>query len=422
MIARLVVTSALLAVLAAAADKTWPVTEGDAHLHDFHFQTGETMPDLKIHYRTLGAPRRDASGTVRNAVLILHGTTGAGTTFLRDIFAGELFGPGQPLDITKYYVILPDGIGHGHSSKPSDGLRAKFPRYGYTDMVEAQYRLLREQLGVNRLRLVMGTSMGCMHSYVWMERHPDFLDAAMPLACQPMQISGRNLWWRLTVIHAIRDDPAFQGGNYTENPASAKTAAAILAFMGGNPLTWQKADPTREKGLEHFAKITAGPLPDVNDTAYAVDASWDYDPEPGLREDPHANSAHQLQRRHHQSARTGDYPEATEAGPLGAIHSLSVHAGDSRPWLAHQGGALEGQAGGVHEGDGTEVATNQLSLSGTQRDSNISIRLGLLSTPEATDKTTSTSSSCVNVGSQSFINRKVIAAFAPTRLLPSINA
>jgi homoserine O-acetyltransferase len=240
------------------------------------------MPDLKIHYRTLGSPRRDASGTVRNAVLILHGTTGAGTTFLRDIFAGELFGPGQPLDIAKYYVILPDGIGHGHSSKPSDGLRAKFPRYGYTDMVEAQYRLVREQLGVNRLRLVMGTSMGCMHSYVWMEHHGDFLDAAMPLACQPMQISGRNLLWRLTVIHAIRDDPAYQGGNYTENPASAKTAAAILAFMGGNPLTWQKTSPTREKGLENFAKITGGPLPDVNDTAYAVDASWDYDPEPAL--------------------------------------------------------------------------------------------------------------------------------------------
>lgn len=281
MIPRLAVIAALAAVL-ATADKTWPVTEGDAHLHDFHFQTGETMPDLKIHYRTLGTPRRDASGTVRNAVMILHGTTGAGTNFLRDVFAGELFGTDQPLDIAKYYVILPDGIGHGQSSKPSDGLRAKFPRYGYTDMVEAQYRMLREQLGVTHLRLLMGTSMGCMHSYVWMEHHGDFLDAAMPLACQPMQISGRNLLWRLTVIHAIRDDPAFDGGNYTENPPSAKTAAAILAFMGGNPLTWQKTSPTREKGLENFAKITASPLHDANDTAYAVDASWDYDPEPGL--------------------------------------------------------------------------------------------------------------------------------------------
>ena len=174
MMLRLAAIAALAAVL-ATADKTWPVTEGNAHLHDFHFQTGETMPDLKIHYRTLGTPRRDASGTVRNAVMILHGTTGAGTNFLRDIFAGELFGPGQPLDVAKYYVILPDGIGHGQSSKPSDGLRAKFPRYGYTDMVEAQYRMLREQLGVTHLRLLMGTSMGCMHSYVWMEHHGDFL-------------------------------------------------------------------------------------------------------------------------------------------------------------------------------------------------------------------------------------------------------
>jgi homoserine O-acetyltransferase len=281
MIPRLAAIAALAAVL-ATADKSWPVTEGDAHLHDFHFQTGETVPDLKIHYRTLGTPRRDASGTARNAVMILHGTTGAGTNFLRDIFAGELFGTGQPLDVAKYYVILPDGIGHGQSSKPSDGLRAKFPRYGYTDMVEAQYRMLQEQLGVTHLRLLVGTSMGCMHSYVWMEHHGDFLDAAMPLACQPMQIAGRNLLWRLTVIHAIRDDPAFDGGNYTENPPSAKTAAAILAFMGGNPLTWQKTSPTREKGLENFAKITANPLQDANDTAYAVDASWDYDPEPGL--------------------------------------------------------------------------------------------------------------------------------------------
>jgi homoserine O-acetyltransferase/O-succinyltransferase len=279
MMPRIALACALFAVC-AVAEKTWPVTEGDVHLHDFHFQTGETMADLRIHYRTLGAPRRDAAGSVRNAVLILHGTTGAGTTFLRDIFAGELFGAGQPLDIARYYVILPDGIGHGRSSKPSDGMRAKFPRYGYTDMVEAQHLLLRE-LGVNHLRLIMGTSMGCMHSYVWMERHADFMDAAVPLACQPMQITGRNLFWRQTLIHAIREDPAYQSGNYAENPPSARTAAALIAFVGGNPLTWQKAGPTREKELENFARITGNP-PDANDTAYAVDASWDYDPEPGL--------------------------------------------------------------------------------------------------------------------------------------------
>ena len=271
-----------LATVFAAAQKTWNVTEGDAHLRDFHFQTGETMADLRIHYRTLGAPRRDDSGTVRNAVLILHGTTGAGTQFLSDVFAGELFDTGQPLDAAKYYLILPDGIGHGKSSKPSDGLRAKFPRYGYTDMVEAQYRLLTEQLGVNHLRMIVGTSMGCMHSYVWMERHADFLDAAVPLACQPMQISGRNLFWRQTVIHAIRDDVAFEGGNYKENPPSAKTAKELISFVGGNPLTWQKSSPTREKGLETFAKIASAAVDDANDLAFAVDASWDYDPEPGL--------------------------------------------------------------------------------------------------------------------------------------------
>lgn len=282
MIFRLAVIFAAVAVLAAAADKTWPVTEGDAHLAGFHFQTGATMPDLRIHYRTLGTPRRDASGTVRNAVLILHGTTGAGTQFLRDIFAGQLFGEGQPLDAAKYYLILPDGIGHGKSSKPSDGLRAKFPRYGYTDMVEAQYRLLNEKLGVNHLRLILGTSMGCMHAYVWAERHAEFLDAAMPLACQPQQIAGRNLLWRQTVIHAIRDDAAFDGGNYKENPPSAKTALELMAFMGGNPLTWQKSSPTREKGLETFAKITTDRVDDANDIAYAADASWDYDPAPGL--------------------------------------------------------------------------------------------------------------------------------------------
>jgi len=281
MMLRIFLITALFA-LSAGAQQTWPVTEADAHLRDFHFQTGQTMPDLRIHYRTLGAPRRDASGKVRNAVLILHGTTGSGAQFLRDIFAGELFGAGQPLDAAKYYLILPDGIGHGKSSKPSDGMRAQFPRYGYTDMVEAQFRMLRESLGVDHLRLVLGTSMGCMHSYVWMEHHPEFLDAAVPLACQPMQITGRNLLWRLTVIHAIRDDPAWRGGDYTQNPPAARTAAAILAFMGGNPLTWQKRGPTREKGIADFEKTVAGPLADANDTAYAVDASWDYDPTPGL--------------------------------------------------------------------------------------------------------------------------------------------
>lgn len=266
----------------AGAQRTWPVTEGDAHLRDFRFQTGATLTDLRIHYRTLGAPRRDEAGIVRNAVLVLHGTGGAGTQFLNDNFGEQLFGPGQPLDITKYYVILPDGIGHGQSSKPSDGLRAEFPRYGYHDMVEAQYRLLTGHLQVNHLRMIVGTSMGCMHSYVWAEEHAGFLDAAMPLACQPAEISGRNIFFRLAVTNAIRDDPAYRGGNYTENPPGARTATAIISIFGGNPLTWQKENPTRERGVQSFSKSVESRVKDANDTLYAYDASWDYNPAPQL--------------------------------------------------------------------------------------------------------------------------------------------
>src|SRR5436305_2506829 len=188
-------SSVLVAGFVSAADYPTP-TEGDYTIHDFHFQSGETLPELRIHYRTLGSARRDNRGAVQNAVLILHGTTGNGGNFIRPEFAGELFGPGQPLDVSRYYVFLPDGIGHGQSSKPSDGLRGKFPRYGYRDMVEAQYRLLSDGLGINHARLVMGTSMGGMHTWLWGELHPEFMDALMPLASLPTQISGRNRAWR----------------------------------------------------------------------------------------------------------------------------------------------------------------------------------------------------------------------------------
>src|SRR6266487_2559847 len=198
--------------------------EGDFVISNFRFTSGETLPQLRLHYRTLGKPERDAQGVVRNAVLVMHGTGGTGAQFIRAEFAGELFRSGGLLDASRYFIILPDGIGHGRSSKPSDGLRAHFPRYGYRDMIEAQYRLLTEGLGVNHLRLVMGTSMGGMHTWLWGELYPDFMDALMPLASLPYQAnSGRNRAWRRTIIDAIRNDPAWNGGEYKTEPSSLRS-------------------------------------------------------------------------------------------------------------------------------------------------------------------------------------------------------
>jgi homoserine O-acetyltransferase/O-succinyltransferase len=261
-----------------------PPTEGDVTLRNFQFANGESLPELRIHYRTLGKPQRDAQGVVRNAVLIGHGTGGTGAQFIRAEFAGELFGAGQILDATKYFIVLPDGIGHGKSSKPSDGLRAKFPGYGYRDMVQAQYRLLTEGLGVNHLRLVMGTSMGGMHTWLWGERHPDFMDALMPLASLPTQISGRNRVWRRIAIDAIRNDPAWMNGNYASQPPSLRTASEIIFFMGSNPQLRQAAMPTlvqTDKELDN-AMVTAIRDGDANDLLFQLSASWDYDPGPGL--------------------------------------------------------------------------------------------------------------------------------------------
>ena len=209
----------LLGAPCHAADYPAP-KEGDYVIHDFPFQNGATLPELKIHYRTLGTPQRDDHGKVKNAVLILHGTTGNGKQFLVDEFAGQLFGKGQLLDAEKYFIILPDDIGHGESSKPSDGLHAKFPQYDYADMVDAQHRLVVDGLGVNHLRLVLGTSMGGMHTWLWGETYPDFMDALMPLASLPEQISGRNRMWRRIISEAIRNDPAWNNGNYQSQPAA----------------------------------------------------------------------------------------------------------------------------------------------------------------------------------------------------------
>jgi homoserine O-acetyltransferase/O-succinyltransferase len=268
---------------ASVADNPAP-TESDFTIRDFKFASGETLPELRVHYRTLGKPEKDAQGKTTNAVLIMHGTTGSGAQFIRPEFAGELFGKDQPLDATKFFIVLPDGIGHGKSSKPSDGMHAKFPRYGYVDMVEADYRLLTEGLGVDHARLVMGTSMGGMHAWLWGELYPDFMDALMPLASLPTQISGRNRAWRRMVIDAIRNDPAWNGGEYKTQPPSLRTAAEMLWLMSSNPVLRQKDAPTLGKTDEVLDKFVEQIVrtDDANDILYALEASHDYDPGPNL--------------------------------------------------------------------------------------------------------------------------------------------
>jgi len=252
--------------------------EGDFVLKNFHFRSGETLPEVRIHYHAWGTPGKD------NAVLIVHGTGGSGSSLIRPEFSGELFGPGQLLDAARYFIVLPDALGHGKSSKPSDGLHAKFPKYGYNDMVEAEYRLLTEGFGVKHARLIMGTSMGCMHTWLFGEQHPDFMDALMPLACLPTAMSGRNRVWRKVVIDAIRNDPAWNGGEYTKQPPALRTAVGMLWLMGSNPVLRQKEAPTRAKADEVLDTYIAQNLPhdDANDLLYQVESSADYDPGPGL--------------------------------------------------------------------------------------------------------------------------------------------
>ncbi|HLY56470.1 MAG TPA: alpha/beta fold hydrolase [Stellaceae bacterium] len=271
----------------ALADEAWKASldEGDFAVAHFAFRSGETLPELKLHYATLGTPKRDAAGHVTNAVLVLHGTGGSGEQFFRPQFADVLYGPGQPLDVTRWYVILPDGIGHGKSSKPSDGLHAKFPHYDYDDMVAAQYRLVTEGLKVDHLRLVMGTSMGCMHAFVWGETYPGAMDALMPLACLTVQLAGRNRLWRQMVMDAITDDPAWQGGEYKAEPTAAlRTAADLLIIAGSAPKVMQKQLPTRDAADRYLTETRAHMLADLdaNDLLYQVAASRNYDPSPKL--------------------------------------------------------------------------------------------------------------------------------------------
>ncbi len=259
--------------------------EDDFVIPNFHFRSGEVLPELRIHYRTLGTPKPDNAGVVRNAVLIGHGTGGSGNQFLSPQFAGVVFGPGQLLDATRYFIILPDSIGHGGSSKPSDGLHAHFPHYTYDDMVAAQYELLTKKLGVNRLRLVMGTSMGGMQTWVWGEAYPDFMDALMPLASNPIEIAGRNRIWRRMAMDAIRDDPEWMGGEYKTQPTRGLIAAENLLLLAGSaPLFWQKQAPTRETADKFYADRLQATVPrlDANDLLYQLNSSREYNPAPKL--------------------------------------------------------------------------------------------------------------------------------------------
>ncbi|WP_416222364.1 alpha/beta fold hydrolase [Sphingosinicella sp. LY1275] len=270
---------------AADVDYAAQLKEGELTLKDFRFGSGETMKALKLHYGTLGTPVRDARGRVTNAVMVLHGTGGSGRQFLAPQFAQELFGPGQPLDLGRYYVILPDNIGHGRSSKPSDGLRMAFPHYDYDDMVEAQRRLLVEGLKVDRLRLLIGTSMGCMHGFVWGARHPDFVRAMMPMACLPTQIAGHNRMWRKAAIEGIRSDPAWRGGDYSAQPVQGlRTASSLLQVAGFAPLYLQKAYPTRDAADAYITDRVTKDIAtrDANDLIYQLESSRNYDPSPYL--------------------------------------------------------------------------------------------------------------------------------------------
>jgi homoserine O-acetyltransferase/O-succinyltransferase len=271
----------LWAPLAAAQSYPAPV-EADFIARNFTFASGETMPEVRLHYRTIGAPRKDADGVVRNAVLILHGTGGTGAGFLSNTFAGRLFGKAHLYDAERYFIILPDNIGHGRSSKPSDGLRMKFPQYRYTDMVKLQHRLVTEGLGLSRLHVVTGTSMGGMHTWMWGYMFPDFMDALIPLASNPVEIAGRNRVWRKLLVDAVVTDPTWKDGEYTEPPRGLASAIGFLLMATSVPLQWQKQFPTAAAADAWLAEqiATRTKNTDANDMLYYFRASEDYDPAP----------------------------------------------------------------------------------------------------------------------------------------------
>jgi homoserine O-acetyltransferase/O-succinyltransferase len=280
------ILASLLAGLAASAQTShWPTQDGNFVIRNFHFGSGESIPELKLHYLTLGNPHQDAAGHTDNAVLLLHGTGGDAHSLLNPVFSDVLFGPGQPLDITKFYIILPDDIGHGESSKPSDGLRMHFPQYDYDDMVASQHTMLVEGLHVDHLRLILGTSMGCMQSFVWGESYPTFSDALAPFACLPVELAGRNRIWRYMAMQVIRNDPGWKNGEYTTEPAEGLRGASDLIIIAGSaPLQMQKNYPTRASAEAYVDRAVDSLIAhtDANNFLYYVNASRNYNPEPKL--------------------------------------------------------------------------------------------------------------------------------------------
>jgi homoserine O-acetyltransferase/O-succinyltransferase len=284
-LANLILSSTLLAFAQTPSTTNWPATDNVYVIHNFRFGTGETLPELKLHYLTLGQPHRGADGHVDNAILLLHGTGGDRRTLLNPLFSNELFGPGQPFDVAKYFLILPDDIGHGDSSKPSDGLHMKFPQYDYDDMVRSQYIMLTEGPHVDHLRLILGTSMGCMQSWVWGETYPQFMDALAPFACYPVELAGRNRMTRYIAIESIKNDPAWKNGEYTAEPVEGlRGAEAMLLVMGSAPLQMQKNYPTRAQAEKYVDDSMARAIAhtDANDLIYYFNASRNYNPEPKL--------------------------------------------------------------------------------------------------------------------------------------------
>jgi homoserine O-acetyltransferase/O-succinyltransferase len=282
---RLLILAALLLCPALSAAQSFPPpVERDFIVRDFKFASGESLPEVRLHYRTIGEPRKDTDGVIRNGILILHGTGGSGAGFLGNAFAGRLFGKGQLYDAERYFIILPDNIGHGRSSKPSDGLRMRFPKYGYTDMVRLQHRLVSEGLGLSRLHVVTGTSMGGMHTWVWGYLYPGFMDALVPLASNPVEIAGRNRVWRKALVDVITTDPTWKNGDYTEQPRGLASALGFLLMATSVPLQWQQQFPTAKAADKWLADQIASRTKstDANDMIYYFRASEDYDPSPHL--------------------------------------------------------------------------------------------------------------------------------------------
>jgi homoserine O-acetyltransferase len=279
--------AALIGIGAAHADEVvqaaTPEHVADFVAHDFHFSDGTVLPEVRIHYVTIGTPHRDAHGRIDNAVLLMHGTTGSSAEFLTPLMRRELYAPGQPLDAQHYFVVIPDGLGRGGSSKPSDGLRTHFPHYGYNDVVEANHQMLIDGLHVTHLRLVLGVSMGGMQTWIWGERYPDMADALMPVVSQPIAIAGRNWLWRQMVVGAIRNDPDWHNGDYTTEPTQWLRVMPIFAVLTVNPARQQEQAPDRKSATEMYDRLVEqAKKNDANDVLYWFESSWDYNPTAGL--------------------------------------------------------------------------------------------------------------------------------------------